>query len=155
MCTDNGVRHQIALPEARLQGREAIAGAAQGLIDVVPDEVVEIRRVTEGSDGTVVVEWVFKEAHEKRRARVAVEGRGGQPRRRERVRHGAATVNASTAARRGRPSGASASSPERRCRMPRATRSAAPATRTTSNAVGRAPGRGTGGEGRGVRHGGH
>jgi hypothetical protein len=49
MCTDNGVRHQIALPEARLQGREAIAGAAQGLIDVVPNEVVEIGRVTEGA----------------------------------------------------------------------------------------------------------
>jgi steroid delta-isomerase-like uncharacterized protein len=63
MYTENGVRHQIALPEARLQGRDAIAGAAQGLIDVVPDEVVEIRKVTEGSNGTVVVEWVFKGTH--------------------------------------------------------------------------------------------
>jgi steroid delta-isomerase-like uncharacterized protein len=63
MYTENGVRHQIALPEARLEGREAIAGAAQGLIDVVPDEVVEIRKVTEGSNGTVVVEWVFKGTH--------------------------------------------------------------------------------------------
>jgi hypothetical protein len=53
MYTENGVRHQIALPEVKLQGREAIAGAAQGLIDVVPDEVVEIRKVSEGSNGTV------------------------------------------------------------------------------------------------------
>jgi steroid delta-isomerase-like uncharacterized protein len=63
MYTENGVRHQIALPEARLVGREAIAAAAQGLIDAVPDEVVEIRKVTEGSNGTVVVEWVFKGTH--------------------------------------------------------------------------------------------
>ncbi len=63
MYTENGVRHQIALPEARLEGRDAIAGAAQGLIDVVPDEVVEIRKVSEGSNGTVTVEWVFKGTH--------------------------------------------------------------------------------------------
>ncbi|MEW6583507.1 MAG: ester cyclase [Actinomycetota bacterium] len=63
MYTEDGVRHQIALPEARLQGRAAIAEAAQGLIDAVPDEVVEIRKVTEGSNGTVVVEWVFRGTH--------------------------------------------------------------------------------------------
>jgi steroid delta-isomerase-like uncharacterized protein len=63
MYTEDGVRHQIALPEGRHEGRAAIAAAAQGLIDVVPDEVVEIRKVTEGSNGTVVVEWVFKGTH--------------------------------------------------------------------------------------------
>ena len=63
MYANDGVRHQIALPEGRFQGREAIAGAAQGLMDVVPDEVVEVRKVTEGSNGTVVVEWVFKGTH--------------------------------------------------------------------------------------------
>ena len=63
MYAEDGVRHQIALPEARLEGREAIAGAAQGLIDVVPDEVVEIRKVTEGANNTVVVEWVFRGTH--------------------------------------------------------------------------------------------
>ncbi len=63
MYTANGVRHQIALPEVRLEGHDAIAGAAQGLIDVVPDEVVEIRKVSEASNGTVTVEWVFKGTH--------------------------------------------------------------------------------------------
>lgn len=63
MYTEDGVRHQIALPEARLEGRQAIAGAAQGLIDAVPDEVVEVTKVTEGSNGTVVVEWIFKGTH--------------------------------------------------------------------------------------------
>ena len=63
MYTDNGIRHQVALPEARLQGREAIAAAAQGLIDAVPDEVVEIRKVSEASNGTVTVEWIFKGTH--------------------------------------------------------------------------------------------
>lgn len=63
MYTEDGVRHQIALPEGRHEGRAAIAAAAQGLIDVVPDEVVEVRKVTEGGNGTVVVEWVFKGTH--------------------------------------------------------------------------------------------
>lgn len=63
MYKADGVRHQIALPEARLVGHEAIAGAAQGLIDAVPDEVVEVTKVTEGSNGTVVVEWIFKGTH--------------------------------------------------------------------------------------------
>jgi steroid delta-isomerase-like uncharacterized protein len=63
MYTENGVRHQIALPESRHEGRAAIAAAAQGLIDVVPDEVVEIRKVSEGSNGTVTVEWVFRGTH--------------------------------------------------------------------------------------------
>jgi steroid delta-isomerase-like uncharacterized protein len=64
MYTADGVRHQIALPEGRHEGREAIAAAAQGLMDAVPDEVVEVRKVTEGSNGTVVVEWVFKGTHQ-------------------------------------------------------------------------------------------
>lgn len=63
MYTADGVRHQIALPEARLEGHDAIAGAARGLIDAVPDEVVEVTKVTEGSNGTVVVEWIFKGTH--------------------------------------------------------------------------------------------
>ena len=63
MYTENGVRHQIARPERRHQGRDAIAAAAQGLIDAVPDEVVEVTKVTE-ANGTVAVEWVFKGTHE-------------------------------------------------------------------------------------------
>ena len=63
MYKEDGVRHQIALPEARLVGRAAIAEAAGGLISCVPDEVVEIRKVSEGSNGTVTVEWVFKGTH--------------------------------------------------------------------------------------------
>jgi steroid delta-isomerase-like uncharacterized protein len=62
MYTEDGVRHQVALPEGRFQGREAIAGAAQGLIDAVPDEVVEVRKVIDGGS-TVAVEWVFKGTH--------------------------------------------------------------------------------------------
>jgi steroid delta-isomerase-like uncharacterized protein len=62
MYAENGVRHQVALPEGRFEGREAIAGAAQGLIDAVPDEVVEVRKVVE-SGSTVAVEWVFKGTH--------------------------------------------------------------------------------------------
>ena len=62
MYTQDGVRHQVALPEGRFQGRDAIAGAAQGLIDAVPDEVVEVRTVIDGG-ATVVVEWVFTGTH--------------------------------------------------------------------------------------------
>lgn len=64
MYAGNGVRHQIALPEGRHEGHAAIAAAAQGLMDAVPDEVVEVTKVTEGSNGTVVVEWVFKGTHQ-------------------------------------------------------------------------------------------
>lgn len=63
MYKEDGVRHEIALPEARHVGREAIAASAQGLINAVPDEVVEVQKVTEGSNGTVVVEWIFKGNH--------------------------------------------------------------------------------------------
>lgn len=63
MYTEDGVRHVIA-DDVRAQGREEIAANAQGLIDVVPDEVVEIRKVSEGSNDTVSVEWVFKGTHQ-------------------------------------------------------------------------------------------
>jgi steroid delta-isomerase-like uncharacterized protein len=65
MYTEDGVRHQVALPESRHEGREAIAAAAQGLIDVIDNESVEVVKVTEGSNGTVVVEWILKGTHSK------------------------------------------------------------------------------------------
>ncbi len=63
MYTEDGVRHVIA-DDVRAQGREEIAANAQGLIDAVPDEVVEIRKVSEAPNGTVTVEWVFKGTHQ-------------------------------------------------------------------------------------------
>ncbi len=63
MYTEDGVRHVIA-DDLRAQGREEIAANAQGLIDVMPDEVVEIRKVSEAPNGTVTVEWVLKGTHQ-------------------------------------------------------------------------------------------
>lgn len=63
MYTEDGVRHVVADGE-RAEGHEEIAANAQALIDAVPDEVVEIRKVTEGTNDTVAVEWVFKGTHQ-------------------------------------------------------------------------------------------
>ncbi len=63
MYTEDGVRHVIA-DDVRAQGRDEVAANAQGLMDVVPDEVVEVRKVSEGSNNTVTVEWVFKGTHQ-------------------------------------------------------------------------------------------
>lgn len=62
MYTQDGVRNELA--DGRHQGPDEIAATAQGLIDAVPDEVVEIRKVTEGADNTVVVEWIFRGTHQ-------------------------------------------------------------------------------------------
>ncbi len=63
MYTEDGVRHVVADGE-RAEGHEEIAANAQALIDAVPDEVVEIRKVSEGTNDTVAVEWVFKGTHQ-------------------------------------------------------------------------------------------
>lgn len=63
MYTEDGVRHVIA-DNVRAVGREEIAANAQGLMDVMPDEVVEVRQVSEGTNNTVTVEWVLKGTHQ-------------------------------------------------------------------------------------------
>lgn len=63
MYTEDGARDEVALPSVRHVGRDAIAASAQGLINAVPDEIVEVVKVTEGSNGTVAVEWIFKGTH--------------------------------------------------------------------------------------------
>jgi steroid delta-isomerase-like uncharacterized protein len=57
--TPDGVRHQFALPEARLAGRDAIAQGVGAVIHAVPDTVLEVRSQTVGQDGSVTVEWTF------------------------------------------------------------------------------------------------
>ena len=57
--TQDGVRHQFALPEARLAGRDAIAQGVGAVIHAVPDAVLEVRSQTVGQDGSVTVEWTF------------------------------------------------------------------------------------------------
>ena len=58
----DGVRVEYAMPGARLEGRDAIAGHAQAYVDAVPDCRLDIRRVVEG-DGHVTVEWTFRGTH--------------------------------------------------------------------------------------------
>ncbi len=60
----DGVRHQFALPEARLAGREAIAQSVGAIIQAVPDAVLEVRSQSVGQDGRVTVEWTLSGTHE-------------------------------------------------------------------------------------------
>ena len=62
--TQDGVRHQFSLPEARLAGRDAIAQGVGAIIHAVPDATLEVRSQVEGGDGRVVVEWTFSGTHE-------------------------------------------------------------------------------------------
>lgn len=57
--TEDGVRHQLALPEARLAGRDAIAQAVGAVLDAVPDATLDVVSQSPGQDGRVTAEWVF------------------------------------------------------------------------------------------------
>jgi steroid delta-isomerase-like uncharacterized protein len=59
----DGVRVEYALPGARLEGRAAIAAHTQAYVDAVPDCTLEIRGMTEGTNGEVTVEWTFRGTH--------------------------------------------------------------------------------------------
>lgn len=63
MYTSDGVRHVVA-DDLRAQGRDDVAANAQGLMDVLPDLVVEVRKVSEAGNGTVTVEWRLKGTHQ-------------------------------------------------------------------------------------------
>jgi steroid delta-isomerase-like uncharacterized protein len=60
--TPEGVRHEFALPGARLEGRDAIAAHVAGYIHAVPDCHLEIRSLVEVGD-VAVVEWTFRGTH--------------------------------------------------------------------------------------------
>lgn len=62
--TPDGVRHQFALPEARLAGREAIIQGCGAVIHAVPDCRLDIRSKSVAEDGRVTVEWTFTGTHE-------------------------------------------------------------------------------------------
>lgn len=62
--TPDGVRHQFALPEARLAGRDAISQGCGAIIHAVPDCRLEVRSQGVTEDGRVTVEWTFSGTHE-------------------------------------------------------------------------------------------
>jgi steroid delta-isomerase-like uncharacterized protein len=62
--TPDGVRHQFALPEARLAGREAIAQGVGAIIQAVPDARLDVRSQSKGDDGRITVEWTFRGTHD-------------------------------------------------------------------------------------------
>ena len=62
--TPDGVRHQFALPEARLAGREAIAQAVGASLYAVPDATLDVRDQIVGQDGRVTFEWTWSGTHE-------------------------------------------------------------------------------------------
>lgn len=64
MYAQNGVRHELLLGGGDFEGRESIAARAQVWFSAIPDLDVEVRRVTEGSNGTVAVEWTARGTHQ-------------------------------------------------------------------------------------------
>ena len=58
----NGVRHEWALPGARLVGREAISTHVRAYMDAVPDCALNIRSIV-ACDDRIVVEWTFLGTH--------------------------------------------------------------------------------------------
>jgi len=60
--TRDGVRHEFAMPGARLEGRAAITEQVSSYMRALPDCRLEIRTVAETSDGAVV-EWTFRGTH--------------------------------------------------------------------------------------------
>jgi len=62
--TPDGVRHQFALPEARLAGRAAIAEAVGASLHAVPDATLDVRDQIVGEDGRVTFEWTWSGTHE-------------------------------------------------------------------------------------------
>jgi steroid delta-isomerase-like uncharacterized protein len=61
--TPDGVRIEHAFPGARLEGRDAIAAQTQIYLDAVPDSHLEVRHISEVSDGEVTLEWTFRGTH--------------------------------------------------------------------------------------------
>jgi steroid delta-isomerase-like uncharacterized protein len=60
--TPDGVRVEYAKPGARLEGREAIAGQAQGYMTAVPDCVLDVRGLIEQGE-TATLEWTYRGTH--------------------------------------------------------------------------------------------
>jgi len=56
----DGVRWELALPGARLEGRDAIAQQAQAYIDAVPDCVLDVHALRHDGQGGAVLEWTFR-----------------------------------------------------------------------------------------------
>jgi steroid delta-isomerase-like uncharacterized protein len=63
LYAENGVREEFMINHAVLTGRAEIATQAGAYMHAVPDCVLEIRRVTEGVDGRLTVEWTWGGTH--------------------------------------------------------------------------------------------
>ena len=56
---EDGVRHQFAHEEARLEGREAILAMITAIMHAVPDCSLEVRSIV-GAEDTQALEWIFR-----------------------------------------------------------------------------------------------
>ncbi|MFN8110487.1 MAG: ester cyclase [Thermoleophilia bacterium] len=55
----DGVRHQFALPEARLEGRDAVQQGVGTVTHAAPDCVLSTRSQADLGDGRLLWEWTF------------------------------------------------------------------------------------------------
>jgi steroid delta-isomerase-like uncharacterized protein len=63
LYAEDGVREEFLINRAVLTGRAEIAQQVGGYMHAVPDCTLEIRRVVEGADGTVTIEWTWGGTH--------------------------------------------------------------------------------------------
>ncbi len=59
---EDGAREELILTQARLVGREAVAGQVRMYLDAMPDLALSVRKVTEAA-GTVTFEWQVDATH--------------------------------------------------------------------------------------------
>jgi len=63
LYAENGVREEFLINHNVLTGRAEIATQVGAYMHAMPDFVLEIRRVTEGADGRLTVEWTWRGTH--------------------------------------------------------------------------------------------
>jgi hypothetical protein len=59
LYAEDAVRHQIAVPEVRLEGRAAIAEGVGAILHACPDAALVPRARYDTTDGRAVLEWTF------------------------------------------------------------------------------------------------
>ncbi|MDX6555687.1 MAG: hypothetical protein QOD86_1882 [Miltoncostaeaceae bacterium] len=63
LYAEDGVREEFLINHAVLTGREEITQHVGGYMHAVPDCALDIRRVVEGADGTITLEWTWGGTH--------------------------------------------------------------------------------------------
>jgi steroid delta-isomerase-like uncharacterized protein len=59
LYADDAERHHYALPETRLDGKDAIVAGIGAILHAIPDAVLTVRSREGVADGRILLEWTF------------------------------------------------------------------------------------------------